>query len=84
MFTCDDVGEAFAATRGLTVPSQLRSMMKADGRDLITEFRQLAPTHQPIRIQRWSLRRVGLVAGAGFCGLLLASYVVANLLTVPS
>jgi tRNA A-37 threonylcarbamoyl transferase component Bud32/membrane-associated phospholipid phosphatase len=83
-FTPDDIGEAFAATRGLTVPSQLRSMMKADGRDLITEFRALAPPHTPIRIQRWSVRRVGLLMGAGFAGLLLASYVVANLLTVPS
>ena len=54
------------------------------GRDLITEFRALAPPHTPIRIQRWSVRRVGLLMGAGFAGLLLASYVVANLLTVPS
>jgi tRNA A-37 threonylcarbamoyl transferase component Bud32 len=84
LFTPDDIAEAFAATRGLTVPSQLRSMMKADGRDLIAEFRALAPPHTPIRIQRWSVRRVGLVSGAAFCGLLLAAYVVANLLTVPS
>ena len=41
-FTPEDLSEAFAATKGLTVPTQLQSMMKADGRDLIGEFRALA------------------------------------------
>ena len=35
--------EAFAATRGVASPTQLRSMMKQDGRDLLGEFRALAP-----------------------------------------
>ena len=35
-------------------------MMKQDGRDLLAEFRALAPPHPPIRIQRWSVRRVVL------------------------
>jgi hypothetical protein len=59
-FTPDDVAEAFAATKGLTVPTQLQSVLKADGRDLIGEFRALAPARDPIPIQRWSVRRIGL------------------------
>jgi hypothetical protein len=62
-FTPDDLAEAFAATKGLTVPTQLQSVLKADGRDLIAEFRALAPARDPIPIQRWSVRRVGLAVG---------------------
>jgi hypothetical protein len=36
--------------------------MKRDPRDLLGEFRALAPTRKPITLQRWSLRRVGLAA----------------------
>lgn len=61
-FTAEDLAEAFAATKGLTVPTQLQAVMKADGRDLIGEFRALAPERPPIAIQRWSVRRVGLAA----------------------
>ena len=32
-FTPEDLAEAFAATRGVASPSQLRHLMKADGRD---------------------------------------------------
>ena len=62
-FTADDLAEAFAATKGLTVPTQLQSVLKADGRDLIGEFRALAPARDPIPIQRWSVRRIGLALG---------------------
>ena len=33
-FTPDEIAEAFAATRGVASPTQLRSVMKQDGRDL--------------------------------------------------
>jgi membrane-associated phospholipid phosphatase/tRNA A-37 threonylcarbamoyl transferase component Bud32 len=60
-FSEDEIAEAFAATRGLTMPSQLRHMMRAQGRDLHAEFKGLLPYPvQPIAIQRWSIRRVGL------------------------
>src|SRR5262245_14367630 len=62
-FTPDDLAEGFAATKGLTVPTQLQSVLKADGRDLIGEFCALAPARDPIPIQRWSVRRVGLLVG---------------------
>ena len=60
-FTPDELGEAFAAARGVASPTQLRTMMKQDSRDLLEEFRTLAPARKPIAIQRWSLRRVALL-----------------------
>jgi tRNA A-37 threonylcarbamoyl transferase component Bud32/membrane-associated phospholipid phosphatase len=60
-FSVDEIAEAFAATRGLTMPSQLRHMMRAQGRDLHAEFKRLLPYPvPPIAIQRWSMRRIGL------------------------
>jgi membrane-associated phospholipid phosphatase len=61
LFTVEEITEAFAATRGLTMPSQLRHMLRDEGRDLHAEFLQLLPERpRPIAIQRWSLRRIGL------------------------
>ena len=70
-FTPDEIAEAFAATRGLTLTSQLRAQLRQDGRDLIARFRALAPDREPIKIQRWSVRRVGLT-GAVLIGGLIA------------
>src|SRR5439155_614593 len=55
-----EIGEAFAATRGVASPTQLRSFMKRDGRDLVGRFRALAPERRPIALQRWSVRRVAI------------------------
>jgi len=61
LFTVEEITEAFAATRGLTMPSQLRHMLRAEGRDLHAEFLDLLPERpRPIAIQRWSIRRIGL------------------------
>ena len=62
-FTPAELAEAFAATRGVASPTQLRAFMKRDPRDLLGEFRRLAPRRRPITLQRWSIRRVGLAAG---------------------
>ncbi len=62
-FTDLELSEAFAASRGVTLPSQLRHEIRADGRALLEEFRALAPRHEPVKIQRWSVRRIGLSAG---------------------
>jgi tRNA A-37 threonylcarbamoyl transferase component Bud32 len=59
-FSADDVAEAFAASRAITIPSQLRAALKADGRDLLGCFRELAPARRVVPIQRWTLRRFGL------------------------
>ena len=59
-FTPDELSEAFAATRGVASPTQLRAFMKRYPRDVLAVFRALAPPRKPIVLQRWSLRRVGL------------------------
>jgi membrane-associated phospholipid phosphatase/tRNA A-37 threonylcarbamoyl transferase component Bud32 len=60
-FSVEEITEAFAATRGLAMPSQLRHMLRAQGRDLHAEFVDLLPERPaPISNQRFSLRRLGL------------------------
>jgi tRNA A-37 threonylcarbamoyl transferase component Bud32 len=62
-FSVEEITEGFAAARGLALPSQLRRMLRTQGRNLHAEFVRLLPSPpQPIRIQRWSARRVGLWA----------------------
>ena len=61
-FTVEEISEAFAAARGLAMPSQLRRMLRERGRDLHAEFLDLLPERpHPVSIQRWSVRRIGLV-----------------------
>jgi tRNA A-37 threonylcarbamoyl transferase component Bud32 len=61
-FSTAEISEAFAAARGLALPSQLRRMLREQGRDLHAEFLDLLPARpHPIAIQRWSPRRVGLL-----------------------
>jgi tRNA A-37 threonylcarbamoyl transferase component Bud32 len=60
-FTVEEISEGFAAARGLALPSQLRHLLRAQGRNLHAEFVRLLPTRpQPIRMQRWSARRIGV------------------------
>jgi membrane-associated phospholipid phosphatase/tRNA A-37 threonylcarbamoyl transferase component Bud32 len=60
-FSDEEIAEAFAATRGLTMPSQLRRMLRQQGRDLHGDFLRLLPYRlPPVSIQRWTWRRVGL------------------------
>ena len=60
-FSPAELSEAFAATRGVASPTQLRAFVKKDPRDLLGTFRALAPPRAPIALQRWSPRRIGLV-----------------------
>jgi tRNA A-37 threonylcarbamoyl transferase component Bud32/membrane-associated phospholipid phosphatase len=70
-FGDEEIAEAFAATSGITMPSQLRKTMREQGRDLHAEFLKLLPERAPpVAIQRWSLRRVGLLLGVLLLGLL--------------
>ena len=57
------MAEAFAACRSITIPSQSRSLIGTDGRDLTGRFRQLAPPRRPIPIQLWNIKRVAVTAG---------------------
>ncbi len=67
--TEDELAEAFAATRGVTIPGELRATLRRMDHDALQEFRDLAPQRPPIRIQRWTRHRVlslsGLVVIAG-------------------
>jgi tRNA A-37 threonylcarbamoyl transferase component Bud32 len=82
-FAPEDIAEAFAATRGITIPRQLSAELKArqreDGIDRIAAFRDLAPQAEPISIQRWSRRRIGLSLAAVLAGLLLLSLLIENI-----
>jgi tRNA A-37 threonylcarbamoyl transferase component Bud32 len=74
-FTVQEITEAFAPLRlpgarrtplaalGLALPSQLRGMLRAQGGNLYADFVGPLPSPpRPIRMQRWSARRVGLWA----------------------
>lgn len=83
-FAPEDIAEAFAATRSVTMPSQSRSSLalirKEQGVDLVEEFRALAPPAEPISIQRWSPRRIRLTLGAVAATLFLVALVVSEVL----
>jgi hypothetical protein len=61
VFTPDDIAEGLAASHGLTIPSELSSKMKADGRPLLERLRELAPPRAPVSVQRWSARRLATI-----------------------
>ena len=78
-FSDADIAEAFAASRGVTLPSALRSDVKRDGRELMEQFRELAPEREPVAIQRWSLRRVALTTWVVAVALALVTIFLENL-----
>jgi membrane-associated phospholipid phosphatase/tRNA A-37 threonylcarbamoyl transferase component Bud32 len=71
-FSAEEITEGFAAARGLALPSQLRRMLRAQGRGVHAEFLRLLPAPpRPVSIQRWSWRRVGLLAAVALLVMLL-------------
>jgi tRNA A-37 threonylcarbamoyl transferase component Bud32 len=82
-FSPDDVAEAFAATRSVSVPSQSRSMLRSvrkDKRiDLVQSFRDLAPPRERISIQRWSHRRIAMAVVTVLAILILISFIIDNI-----
>ena len=71
-FTVEEMSEAFAAARGLALPSQLRRALRAEGRDLHGEFLRLLPERpRPIKVQRWTFRRVVVALVAAVLVILL-------------
>jgi tRNA A-37 threonylcarbamoyl transferase component Bud32/membrane-associated phospholipid phosphatase len=83
-FAPEDIAEAFAATRSVTLPSQSRSSLallkKEHGVDVVERFRELAPNTEAISIQRWSPRRLRLAAGAAIAGILLVVLLIQEVL----
>jgi hypothetical protein len=83
-FSDEEIAEAFAATRGLTMPSQLRRMLRQQGKDLHGDFLRLLPYRlPPVRIQRWTWRRVVLTVATLFGGAIALSLIIGNLLGSP-
>ena len=81
-FTVTEISEAFAAARGIALPSQLRHAIRASGRDLHEEFLQLLPHRPaPVRVQRWSTRRVGTSAAVLVAAFLLVIALANSLLS---
>jgi hypothetical protein len=78
-FSEDEIAEAFAASRGVTLPSALRAGVRRDGRALMERFRELAPTRPRVAIQRWSWRRLGLTAWVAFVAVAVAGVFLGNL-----
>jgi hypothetical protein len=65
------------------MPSQLRRMIRDHGRDLHAEFTRLLPERlPPIRIQRWTMRRV-LSLVVVLVAAVLASQLIIELLRSP-
>jgi serine/threonine protein kinase len=80
-FSPDDIAEAFAATKGITIPSQSQrwlSRKRKEGQDILAEFRALAPDREEIAIQRWSAHRVWLAIGAIAIAAIFGWFVVLN------
>ena len=77
-FSEDEIAEGFAAARGVASPTQLRNNLKQDGRDLLAEFRRMAPEREQVSIQRWSLRRVLLTVGVLIAAWLAVGLVLSN------
>ncbi len=63
-FAPQEIAEAFASAVGLAVPTELQRHLQDDPRDLVDEFRALAPPYPKVSIQRWSAQRVGLTLAA--------------------
>jgi tRNA A-37 threonylcarbamoyl transferase component Bud32 len=79
LFTDDEIAEAFAASRAVTIPSQLRTLLRAADDDPGAALRALAPHRAPIAIQRWSLRRFGLTVAVAVLAVVAVSLIIANL-----
>jgi tRNA A-37 threonylcarbamoyl transferase component Bud32 len=77
-FTEEDIAEAFAATRSVAIPTQLRAFLKRDDRDLLGEFRRMSPDRTDVAIQRWSARRIALTLAVLIGVALAAVFVVRN------
>ena len=83
-FSPQEIAEAFAATRSLTMPSQSRAMLKeqrSEGRDILARFRELAPKRPPISIQRWSVQRIALTLGVAWVAFITLALILDNIRT---
>ena len=66
----------------MAIPTELQRHLKEDERDLIGRFKELAPPYPKISIQRWSVRRIALIAGLLLGAVIVAAWVVDAVLDV--
>ncbi|HEX6262211.1 MAG TPA: phosphatase PAP2 family protein, partial [Actinomycetota bacterium] len=84
IFSEEEITEAFAATKGVTMPTQVRNLLRErrkQGEDILGRFRKLAKARRPISIQRWSLQRVGVLLAAILGSLIALGLLLDNLRT---
>jgi hypothetical protein len=81
-FEPEDIGEAFAAAQGMAIPTELQRYLKEDDRDVIGRFKRLAPPYPRISIQRWSFRRLALIAGLFLGAVVISIWAVGDVLDV--
>ncbi len=79
LFTEDELAEAFAVARGITLPSQLRRQLREDSRSLLEDYRALLPPTPPVKIQRWSWRRLLLTVLVALITAAVVALVLGNL-----
>ncbi len=79
VFTPDEIAEAFACAQGMAIPTELSGRLKKDPRPIMARFKELAPPHDPVSIQTWSLQRVGLAVGAAVGALILVAMAIDSL-----
>jgi membrane-associated phospholipid phosphatase len=79
VFTGEEIAEAFACAEGMAIPTELSARLKHDPRPVVARFKELAPAHPPVSIQRWSLRRIGLTFGALLAVIVLGAMAVSSL-----
>jgi tRNA A-37 threonylcarbamoyl transferase component Bud32 len=60
LFTEDEIAEALAATRSVTVPAQLRRIIGGEGPALVAALHEHVREHPTIRVQRWTAARFAL------------------------
>ena len=75
-FTPDEIAEAFACAEGMAIPTELSGRLKQDPRPIMQRFKELAPAHAPVSIQRWSLQRIALTAAVVLGSLILLAMAI--------
>lgn len=80
-FTADEIAEAFASARPVTIPAQLRACLRARDRSLPARFAAMVPARPPVAIQRWSVQRIALTAVVLAVAAILGGLLAFNLST---
>lgn len=78
-FTPDEIAEAFACAEGMAIPTELSGRLKQDPRPILQRFKELAPAHAPVSIQRWSFQRIALTAAVVLGSLILLAMAIDSL-----